>query len=231
MMTWLRKRNKEIMLFTFSTFLLGGVVFTGFQGFAQTAFSPVVVVNGDKVPYKRFETMLNRRVAAEQTPPTEEKLAALKAATLQEIVQETAFLQESDRYELAATDNEVAAFLRGIPAFQQNGVFNQSLYLNILQQNLRTTPLEFEADRRRDIRRQKLIMLLSSGIKISEGEVRDRLSRMPEKQRKEFEKKPDEFRNALGQEQGNAAFQVWIQQVNQRLKVDNRLDRWEKKQS
>jgi peptidyl-prolyl cis-trans isomerase D len=180
------------------------------------------------VPYKRFEQALNRRLAQETGQVEEEKLAALKAAVIQDMVQETVFLQEADRYGLGATDNEVAAMLRGIPAFQQDGVFHQSLYLNILHQNLRTTPVDFEEDRRRDIRRQKLLLLLSSGIKVSEGEMRDRLARMPEKQRKELEKDPEQIRQSIGQEQGNAAFQLWVQQVNQNLKVENRLDRWEK---
>ncbi len=233
MMTWLRKRNKEILLFTFATFILGGVVFTGFQGFALTPFSPVVIVNGEKIPYHRFESRLRLNMERETGPVAPDKAAALKDSTLHELVQEAAVLQEADRYGLTVTDGEVAAYIQSIPAFQQDGRFDQNRYVSYVTQQARTTPSAFEEERRRDIRRQKLLMLLSSSIKISDDEARtffrQKSPELSEKDRKELASDPAKLQNVAGQEQGNAVFQAWIMQMNGRLKVENRLDRWEKK--
>lgn len=230
MMTWLRKHNREIMIMTFATFLIGSVAFTGAQTFALTPLSAALVVNGDKIPYKRYQTALSNRISREQGEMNPEKATALKNTTIQELVQETAILQEAERYGIVATNEEVAAFIRSVPAFQTEGRFNPNLYIQFVQQNMRMTPREFEEDRRRDIRRQKLMMLLSSAVRISDAEVQDRLARLPAAGRKQFEGKPEELRNAIAQEQGNAVFQAWIQQLNQKLKVESKLDRWEKQE-
>jgi peptidyl-prolyl cis-trans isomerase D len=234
MMRWLRKHNKEILLFTFATFILGGVVFTGAQGFGVTSQSPVLVVNGEKIPYSRYQARYQQAVNRQDTPPAPDKVGALKASTLQDLVQETAFLQEADRYGIQATDGEVAAFIQSVPAFQRNGAFDQNLYLSYVIQQLRSTPEAFEEDRRRDVRRQKLLMLLSGAIKVSDGEAQAFLktngAALPAKDAKELAADPVKLRNAAGQEQGNAVFQAWIQQVNGRLKVENHLDRWGKKE-
>jgi hypothetical protein len=228
MMNWLRKRNREILLIVFLGFLVGGV---GLQSLSQTPLSPVLIVNGDKVPYKRYETLVQRYVSQEEGSVSPEKLAFIKQSALQELVRETTFLQEADRYGVAATDGEVASLIHSVPAFQKDGAFNQAAYLQYVHQGLRTTPAEFEEERRRDIRRQKLMMLLSSAIRVSQGEMRDRMSRLPAKERAALEAKPDDYRRTLAQEQGNAVFQMWVQQVNAKLKVENRIDRWEKKEA
>jgi peptidyl-prolyl cis-trans isomerase D len=231
MMKWLRKHNREIMIFTFCTFILGGVVFTGVQSFAVTPFSAVLVVNGEKVTYKRFETLLQRRLQQQEGAVSDEKLKSLQTSTLQELVQETALMQEAKRYGLQATDAEVAATLQGAPAFQRDGRFDQGLYLNYVAQVLHVSPAAFEEEQRKNVLRQKLLMLISSTVKVSEDEALRYLSRLPEKERQELGKDPQKLRSTISQEQGNAVVQAWLQQINSKLKVENRLDRWGKQNS
>jgi hypothetical protein len=233
MMTWLRKRNREIMLLTFGTFVIGGVVFTGAQGMGQTGFSPALIVNGEKISYNRFQARLRQNVDRQGAAGlSEDKREALKRSTREEMVQETAILQEARRYGLTVTDGEVAAFIQSIPAFQQDGHFDPNRYMTVLTQQLRVTPSEFEEDRRRDILRQKLIMFLSSSIKVSEDEAKTFLHRhaaeIPAKDLKELASDPAKLMNVVGQEEGNAVFRAWIQQMQGRLKVEDRLDRWGK---
>jgi len=228
MMTWLRKHNKEILLVTFGTFVLGGVVFTGAQGFATTPFSPVLIVNGQKIPYKRYETLLTRRLQRLEGASTPEAAKAAKAAVLKDLVQEAAFLQEADRYGIVVTDGEVASALQNMAPFQRDGHFDQGLYIAYVTEGMRTSPSDFEEEVRRDIRRQKLLMLLSSAIMVSDGEARDSLRFFPEKDGKKLSSDVEALRTAVARRQGEAAVQEWVKDINSRLKVESRLNRWEK---
>jgi len=51
------------------------------------------VVNGQKIPYKRFEVALQRRVQHQEGALTDEKLAAYKNSVLQDLVREAVLLQ------------------------------------------------------------------------------------------------------------------------------------------
>jgi peptidyl-prolyl cis-trans isomerase D len=228
MMTWLRKHNKEILLVTFGTFVLGGVVFTGAQGFATTSFSPVLIVNGQKIPYKRYETLLTRRLQQEEGASTPEAAKAAKAAVLRDLVQEAAFLQEADRYGIVVTDEEVASVLQNMESFQRDGRFDQGLYIGYVTQGMRTTPSAFEEEIRRNVRRQKLLMLLSSAVLVSDGEARDSLRFFPDKDRKKLSSDLQALRTAVVRRQGEAAVQEWWKDTSTRLKVESRLNRWEK---
>ena len=172
---------------------------------------------------------------------SDEKLKSLQTSTLQELVQETALMQEAKRYGLQATDAEVAATLQGAPAFQRDGRFDYlwsgdylyggGNYLNYVAQVLHVSPAAFEEEQRKNVLRQKLLMLISSTVKVSEDEALRYLSRLPEKERQELGKDPQKLRSTISQEQGNAVVQAWLQQINSKLKVENRLDRWGKQNS
>jgi len=94
MMNWLRKHNRKSLSSPFRRFCLAGL-YSRLFGFQQTPFSAVLVVNGRKVPYKRFDVLLQRRTREQEGALTDEAMAALKSAVIQDLVRETALLQES----------------------------------------------------------------------------------------------------------------------------------------
>jgi hypothetical protein len=234
MMTWLRRYNRQILIFTFGMFILGGVVFTGLEGaLSLTPMSPVAEVNGRKIPFKLYQARMNQNIQRQEKGEamTAEKMQSLKQSTLQELIQEAAFLEEADRYGVEATDAEVAAYLQNAPAFQRDGRFDQSLYFQALQM-WRTTPAVFEEEQRQFIRRQKLLMLLGSGVQVSSHEAAQFMAwnagRLTPEQKKELSSSPDTLKQAVTQEQANGAVRAWLGQLGSRIKVQNHLDRWEK---
>jgi hypothetical protein len=71
-------------------------------------------------------------------------------------------------------------------------------------------------------------MLLSSAIMVSDGEARDSLRFFPEKDGKKLSSDVEALRTAVARRQGEAAVQEWVKDINSRLKVESRLNRWEK---
>ncbi|HRY28502.1 MAG TPA: SurA N-terminal domain-containing protein [Elusimicrobiota bacterium] len=234
MMKWLRKHRYTIFLITVGGFLVGSFMGFGSYFFTQSPYDAAIVVNGDKIPYKRYVTRyhqyLNQR-RDNNEPLNEENIKRIKQETLQDLVREAVFLQEADKYGLTVTDNEVAAYIQRSPAFQRDGQFDQGAYLQVLTQVLRIPADEFEDDRRREIKIQKLQALMASAVKVSNIEFnwqyQKRMALGNAEEKKTAKDKPNEFREQLRQEQVSHVFQEWLSQINSQLKVKVYLDKWE----
>lgn len=235
-MKWLRKHRYTIFLVTVGGFLVGSFMGFGSYFFTQSPYDAVMVVNGEKIPYKRYQNRFQQyiRQRKDDTPLDEEKIKALRQQVLQDMVREAVFVQEADKYGIVVTDNELAAYIQSAPAFQKDGRFDQNAYLQVVYQVLRLTADEFEADRRRELKIQKLQALMASAIKISDLEFgwqyQKALATSPPEERKKLQENPASLREELRQEQVSQAFQEWLSQVNSRLKVRIHLDKWEKQQ-
>ncbi|MBI4397052.1 MAG: SurA N-terminal domain-containing protein [Elusimicrobia bacterium] len=233
MMKWLRKHRYKIFLVTIVGFLVGSFVGFGSYFFSRSPYDAAIVVNGDKVPYKRYQSRLRQYInnRRDSGPLDKEKMAALRQEVLQDLVRETVFLQEADKYGIIVTNNELAAYLQQIPAFQREGRFDQNAYFHVLTQVIRVPVDEFEEDRRRDIKIQKLQFLLASSVKVTPLELdwnkQKRIASASAEDRKKILEKPNEFREQIRQEQVSHVFQEWLGQVNSQLKVKLHLDKWE----
>jgi peptidyl-prolyl cis-trans isomerase D len=172
LMKWLRKHRYTIFLITIGGFLIGSFMGFGSYFFTQSPYDAVMVVNGEKIPYNRYQNRLNQYIRQRESgdPLNEEKMKALKQQVLQDMVRETVFVQEADKYGIAVTDNELAAYIQSAPAFQKDGRFDQSTYLHVIHQILRVPAEEFEKDRRRELKIQKLQSLMASAVKIGDLE-------------------------------------------------------------
>jgi peptidyl-prolyl cis-trans isomerase D len=236
LMKWLRKHRYTIFLITIGGFLIGSFMGFGSYFFTQSPYDAVMVVNGEKIPYNRYQNRLNQYIRQRESgdPLNEEKMKALKQQVLQDMVRETVFVQEADKYGIAVTDNELAAYIQSAPAFQKDGRFDQSTYLHVIHQILRVPAEEFEKDRRRELKIQKLQSLMASAVKIGDLEFgwayQKAMATLPPDGRKKIQENPAALREELRQEQAAQAFQEWLAQVNTRLKVRIFLDKWEKQQ-
>src|SRR5262249_2022697 len=148
----------------------------------------------------------------------------VRTRTLQDLVRETVFLKEADKYGVEVTDAEVAQYIQSIPAFQHDGKFDQQTYIQVLYQVIHTPPDEFEDERRKDIKIQKLQMILASAVKIGDIEFNWRFQKkMAETADADAKKKltdnPDAFREDLRREEVNQVFNEWLTAINAQLKV------------
>ncbi|HOW27564.1 MAG TPA: SurA N-terminal domain-containing protein [Elusimicrobiota bacterium] len=237
MMKWLRKHRYTIFLITTAGFVIGAFMGFGSYFFSTSPYDAALTVNGKKISYKTYQTRFHQYLSQQRDENvilTEERTKQIKQQAIQDLVREEVFIQQAERYGLAVTDNELAAYIQNSAAFRRDNKFDQRAYFQVIHQVLRTTPEEFEKERRRDILIQKLQTLLASTIKVTDVELSWQqqkiaaLSKDPEERKMAMEK-PNELRNKMRQEQINHVFQEWLTQLNNQLKVQVFIDKWERR--
>jgi peptidyl-prolyl cis-trans isomerase D len=234
MMKWLRKHRHTIFLVTVGGFVVGSFMGFGSYFFSRSPYDAAIEVNGEPVSYKRYQTRLRQYMQnrpADAPPLDDQGMKALRQNVLQDLVREMVFSQEARRYGIEVTNNELAASLQRIPAFQRDGRFDPRLYVQVVQQAFRVELDEFEEDRRQEIRVQKLQGLLAQSVSVPplefQREYQKRMALGSPEERKKIAEKPDELREEIRKEQVNYIFQEWLSQVNNKLKVNVYLERWE----
>ncbi|MBN1822934.1 MAG: SurA N-terminal domain-containing protein [Endomicrobiales bacterium] len=232
MMDFLRKHMRTIFLITIVGFLAGA--FIGFGGYffgTKTPQDAVIEVNGSKVPYKRFLTMLNQTIdqmhkSKEQI--TDAMLKQKKQEIIQDLLQEEVFSQEAKKYGITVSDGELAADLQRYPAFQVDGRFDQRAYFEVIYRIMRTTPKEFEESRRKQIAIAKLRHLIASNVKITEPELQLEWASKNRGNMDNYPKERGKFLEQVRQEKTMMVFSEWFKLLNQQLKVKIYLDEIEK---
>ena len=96
----------------------------------------------------------------------------LKEQALNQLIERAILVNEAQTMGFRVSDEELAAYIRIIPAFQSSGGFSRSQYEQVLAQ-FRMTPEAFEAAQRDDLLIQKLSDVLTRAAKVSEGEAVD----------------------------------------------------------
>jgi peptidyl-prolyl cis-trans isomerase D len=171
---------KFILIIIILAFVGTSVVYFGTSALSGSANKPNVIatVNGEEIPAERFrraqanfietyERMTRQRL----TPEAAERLG-LHQQVISELVTEAVIVQSAGREGIRVTDDELRARIQELKEFQEDGHFSRERYLRILRQ-VRLDPAEFESEMRRQLLRRKIETLVRSGVKVSDGEVRD----------------------------------------------------------
>jgi peptidyl-prolyl cis-trans isomerase D len=223
MMSFLRKHMKVIFLITIVGFLSGAFIGFGSYFFGGAANADTAAeVNGEKIPYRRYNAMLNRvidNMRRNKEEINESTMNRLKQEVLQDMIQEEVFWKEARKYGISVSDKELAADIQNYPAFQREGRFDPQAYAQILYQMLHTTAQEFEVSRRRQIAIAKLRQLIASSIQVSEPEAKLEYLRAHAGKMTNYDKDHDKFVQNLRQEKVMMVFNEWFKQLNQTVKI------------
>jgi peptidyl-prolyl cis-trans isomerase D len=232
MMNFLRKHMRIIFLITIIGFLAGA--FIGFGGYlfgSKSSADAVLEINGTKVPYRKYVSLLNRTIEnlrRENKDVSESSVNQIKQEVIQDLIQEEVFWQESKKYGITVSDAELAADIQHYPAFQREGRFDRNAYFQVLYQVLKTTPREFEESRRKQIASMKLRQLIGSSVKISEPELQLEYARTHGGKMTGFEKERTAFLDKLRQEKVMLVFNEWFKALNQTVKIQVHLNEIER---
>lgn len=134
--------------------------------------APVATVNGQDITPRAFEQAYNQerqRLAQAfggTVPPDMLEGLGLKRQVLDGLILREVLRQWAHKQGLRVSDAELAAVLRGVPAFQENGVFSQARYEQVLGLQGQT-PLTFEHEVRQDL----VLDQLQRGIALSAFDV------------------------------------------------------------
>lgn len=197
----LRKSMKAIMWiivasFVATIFFAWGMRVTG----RQTLRSDVVAkVNGKNIDILDFQREWRRTREAyrdiygsQYDPKTMDP--QLRRMVLEEMIQKELLAQEARRRGIEVSDEEVIKSISSNPAFQSEGKFDIGRYNRILEY-MGITPSIFEEQERENLRISKLRTILSSGVRVSDEEIRNYYRRTNEQVKVRYVLvKPEDFK-------------------------------------
>ncbi len=182
MMNFFRKHKVAIILVILIGFF-GGTFIAGFGvstfGNSASSFDTVAVINGTKIPYKYYYSLYNNALnLLKQSGQelTDDLVKLTQNQILRTLVQDELIWQQTKKYGITVSDNELAQDIQSYPYFlNANGQFDSRNYYQFLN-NLRMSPKDFENLRRKQIAANKLQVLIASAAKISDSEITEGLN-------------------------------------------------------
>lgn len=175
MMNFFRKHKVAIILIILIGFF-GGTFIAGFgvSTFGNnSSFDTVAVINGQKIPYKYYYSLYNNALNMlrhSEENITDETTKEIQNQILRNLIQTELFWQQTKKYGITVSDNELAQDIQSYPYFlNANGQFDSRIYYQFLN-NLRMSPKDFENLRRKQLAANKLQMLIASAAKVSNSE-------------------------------------------------------------
>jgi peptidyl-prolyl cis-trans isomerase D len=162
--------------------LLGAIVlvfvFWGVGSFRDRDSGRVASVNGDPIMVEEYNEAYNHLVEqikqryGNRLNDEMLKMLQVKKQALDQIIEKRLLLTEAKRLNFIVSDEELSSSIKSIPAFQDNGNFDNRRYRAVLAQN-HLTPESFEAKQREFILMDKVRSLVSDSVKVSDAEVAD----------------------------------------------------------
>ena len=153
-------------------------VFWGVGNFRSGRMNKVAVVNETPITIEAYNQSYNSLVEryrsqfGNQLNEEMIQMFGLKKQALDQLINQALLLQEAEKLNFRVTDGELAASIQAIPAFQNNGAFDNRIYTRVLSMN-RLTPEEFEKSQRESILLDKLRQFVLGSVKVSDQEALD----------------------------------------------------------
>ncbi|MCK5534051.1 SurA N-terminal domain-containing protein [bacterium] len=214
MMNYLRKNVKTILWFVASIFIIA--IFAGFGGafFLQRQSGLIGKVNGVGLPLKDFSQLFDQAIEfhRQNKKTAQIDINALKKELLQNMIKEELMYQESKKYNITITQQELINAIRSYPIFQKDGKFDISLYLRILRY-LHTTPEAFETARKKSLAVFKLQTFFLSAIKITTKELEYTYNKEKQEYPDNFKKGKEEFKEFFLMKKQSSIFDTWMEKL------------------
>jgi peptidyl-prolyl cis-trans isomerase D len=152
-------------------------VFMGAGSFRASRASKIATVNGEGISANQFQRAYNnvlenlRSQFGNRLNDEMIKMLNVKQQALDSVIDTTLLRQAAQKNDLRIPDEELAASITSIPAFQNNGAFDKDRYKILLGQN-RLTPETFETIQKEAMIMDQMRSLIIRSAKISDGEAR-----------------------------------------------------------
>jgi peptidyl-prolyl cis-trans isomerase D len=160
--------------------LLGAIVivfvFWGVGSWRSQRASRVAFVNGEVITVEEYKKAYNnlieqlRQRYGNRLNGDLAKMFQVEKQALETLINQKLILQEAKRLGFRVSDDELAAVIQQVGAFQNAGVFDGRLYRKVLGL-YRMTPEEFEFAQRESILTDKLSSFITDCVKVSDQEA------------------------------------------------------------
>lgn len=135
-------------------------------------------VNGNDISYSAYQSSYSNLYNLYQSiyqgnfdAAVEKQLNLPKQAMVQ-LVNELLLMQEADKLGLSVSKDELVASIAQYDSFKENGVFNRTRYLQVLNYQ-RMTPEQFESTQERQLLTEKVRERLQQNISVSEEDLKE----------------------------------------------------------
>ncbi len=177
--TMRHKVKAYILWFIIAAFV--GTIFVGWGigsgRFSQDGKSWVARVGEATISVEEYRReLLQMQTQYRDLPAELLKSLDLKQQALDSLINRRIFTAQALKMGVDVPDTELAAAIREIPSFHQNGGFSTEVYRQVLALS-QLTPGAFEEQQRSFLRIQKLQQLVQDSAKVSDREVRDAFMR------------------------------------------------------
>lgn len=138
----------------------------------------VASVNGEPITYEEYRMQYSdlvenfRRSLGENFDDELIKTLNLEGRALDSLIERKVMLLEAEKLNIRVTDEELAATIMSMPAFQKDGQFDEKTYRRALNY-ARLNPEAFETMQKEAILIEKLKLFIEGSAKVSEKEARE----------------------------------------------------------
>src|SRR5262245_722350 len=172
---------KFILVIIIVAFLATSVVYFGTSAISGTSggkHNVIAAVNGEEIPADRFRRgqanliMMYERASKQKVTAEQAEQLGINRQVMGDLVRDALIVQTANREGIQVPDDELRKRIQEMKEFQVDGRFSRDQYLKLLRM-AKFEPGDFESELRRQMLREKMEALVTSGAKITEAELRD----------------------------------------------------------
>ncbi|UCD58373.1 MAG: SurA N-terminal domain-containing protein [Candidatus Hydrogenedentota bacterium] len=191
LLDFMRRNTRNFLIATIVLIVPAFVLWGSFPTLGKRGRQTLLKVGDQKVSLEEFTTYyhnlreITRANLGKNYTPELEKMLDLKQQALDRIIREILLGREVARLNLVVSDEEVQDSLKRNPVFYTDDKFDPSKW-NASLNNPRINWTGLIEQERESLRLQKLVNMIGSGARVTEGEIRGEYQRQHEKVRVEF---------------------------------------------
>jgi len=219
-------RHKRPIFVVVVVIFVGSIFFVSGQVFTSSSMDAVAEVGGEKIPYQRFLTQVNRVMAGVRDSGTEVSeivSKSVKQEVFREMVVETLLSQEGEKLGMMVPDFEVAVEVQNTPQFQEAGAFSPRAYYQAIYGEFQMSPAEYEAWRKKARLANKFKQFVYNSLKVTPEEVKAYYL-AKNKGLKNFDKEKGKYAAELAQAKFSDVVNYHLRQLVTRNEVRNYLE-------
>jgi hypothetical protein len=164
------------------------------------------------------------RLREQGTELDDAKMTTLKHEMLNNMMVDEMLSIKADELGLVVTDEELARDIRGTPAFNRGGQFDQDAYFQAVRATFHESPQDYEKERRKDIKTSRLKSLFYRTVKVSPEDLRETYAAVNKGVMKNYEKEKDSFLLRLQQQRALELVNYCLHQMQSQVETKNLLD-------